>query len=151
MLERHHCRCLIAHSGYYSCEYCLTEGKGQEGGVNFQFKGNWDQPLRDSTQWREIAAKILHEEPTRTWGITAYSPLLDLQGDFDIVHDVPIDPFHNINEGLVKLAMTRLLRKNATSKEIINRFDRQYVKMRTFRDSPRQTRSLKRLGDFKGK
>ncbi len=146
MLERHHCRCLVAHSGYYSCEYCLTEGKGPEGGVDFHFEGNWDQPLRDSAQWREIATKLLNEEPTNTWGLTAYSPLLDLQGNFDIVHDIPIDPFHNINEGLVKLAITRLLSKNATSKEIIARFDSKYVKMRSFSTSPRQTGSPKRIG-----
>ncbi len=94
--------------------------------------------------------KILNEEPTTAYGITGYSPLLDVDGGFDIVHDIPIDPFHNINEGLVKLAMTRLFRKNATSKEILKRFNHKYLAMRTFRDSPRQTRSLKRLPDFKG-
>lgn len=70
--------------------------------------------------------------------------------DFDIVQDLPIDQFHNIFEGLVKLAMTRLLRRNATSKGILRRFNKKYIKMRTFKDSPRQTRSLNHLPDFKG-
>ncbi len=94
--------------------------------------------------------KIRDEVPVRGQGITAYSPLLNLYPQFDIVQDLPIDEFHNIKEGIVKLAMTRLLRKNAISTQILKRFNKNYLAMRTFKDSPRQTRSLNNLPDFKG-
>ncbi len=55
MLERHACRGLVAHSGFYSCEYCLAEGKGPSGGVNFYFAGTWDKEQRTKEQWLEIA------------------------------------------------------------------------------------------------
>ncbi len=56
MLERHHCRGLVSHSGYYSCEYCLARAASPNaGGVNFQFDGNWDKELRTNESWKEIA------------------------------------------------------------------------------------------------
>ncbi len=48
------------------------------------------------------------------------------------------------------MAMTRLFRKNANSRKIIKCFNKEYLAMRTFKDSPRQTRSINNLPDFKG-
>ncbi len=150
MLERHHLRGLVAHSGFYSCEYCLAEGRGISGGIDFYFPANYGVEERTHEQWHEIATKQKNEEVVKAYGVTSYSPLLDVPGGFDIVHGLPIDQFHNIFEGLVKLAMTRLLRPNAISKKIKARFNKQYMLMRTFKDSPRRTRSLNNLPDFKG-
>ncbi len=55
MLERHHVRCLISHSGHNSCEYCLAEGKGPHKGVDFTFPESWDCVLRTHEDWSEIA------------------------------------------------------------------------------------------------
>ncbi len=94
--------------------------------------------------------KLKDEIPVKAYGITQYSPLLHAGADFDIVHDVPIDQFHNIFEGLVKLAMGRLFQRNNVSATIKKAFNKKYLKMRTFKDSPRQTRSINHLPDFKG-
>ncbi len=150
MLERHHLRGLVSHSGFYSCEFCLAEGRGQSGGVDFYYPANWGQPLRTHAQWLDIATKIRDEIPVRTYGINAYSPLLELDGGFDIVNDIPIDQFHNIFEGIVKLSMTRLFRRNVVADQVLKRFNRRFVRMRTFKDSPRKTRSINHLPDFKG-
>ncbi len=173
MLERHHLKGMVAHSGFYSCELCLAEGRGEGAGVDFAFPANFGATPRTKEQWKEIAEcvgkdlfihvyvietsshlfyyrKLRDEIPVKAYGITNYSPLLRLPPPFDIVHDVPIDEFHNVKEGVVKLAMSRLFRKNAASKNILKKFNKTYMAMRTFRDSPRQTRSLNNLPDFKG-
>ncbi len=85
-----------------------------------------------------------------THGITGYSPLLDLNMDFNIVDDVPIDEFHIIKEGLVKQALTRLFLKNAVSQDVLKAFNSKYMKMRTFKDFTRRTRTLQQMPDFKG-
>ncbi len=94
--------------------------------------------------------KLLEEIPVKAYGITTYSPLLIAGPNFDIVHDVPIDQFHNVFEGLVKLSMSRLFQRNNVSTDIKKKFNKVFLKMRTFKDSPRQTRSINHLPDFKG-
>ncbi len=169
MLERHHLRAMVAHSGFYSCEYCLAEGRGEDGGIDFYFPANWDCEERTADAWLDIARYIrnlllsdvnLHisllnrnirdEIPVRTYGITEYSPLLDMHPSFDIVKDIPIDQFHNIFEGLVKLSMSRLLRRNVVSKGLIRRLNGTYMKLRTFKESPRRPRTLNNLPSFTG-
>lgn len=106
--------------------------------------------LNRTGKFSPIVRKIKNEELVRNkYGITGYSPLLDLPG-FNIVHDVPLDEFHLIKEGLVKMAVTRLFRANRAANEVKKKFNRRYLKMRTFKDSPRRTRSLNNLPDFKG-
>ncbi len=74
---------LVAHSGFYGCEYCKTEGKGLGTGVDYTFSKNWDQELRTADEWKEIASKVRDGVPVDSYGITGYSPLLDLEDGFD--------------------------------------------------------------------
>ncbi len=55
MLERHHLRGLVAHSGFYSCEFCMAAGKGRSGGIDFYYPANWDCEERTKETWLEIA------------------------------------------------------------------------------------------------
>ena len=86
-----------------------------------------------------------------TKGILGCSPLLDVPG-FDIINDMPLDEFHLLREGATKLMMERIFKLNSSdyAKEVFSRVNRAYTKMRVFGQSPRRTRTLLRLPDFKG-
>ncbi len=81
-----------------------------------------------------------------------YTPLLDLQYPFDIVHDVPVDDFHLFKEGITKKIAVRIFKgTSAAAKEVTRAFDELFVRMRVFSESPRRTRSVNDVKKFKGK
>ena len=82
-------------------------------------------------------------------GILGYSPLLDLDG-FDIVDDLPLDMFHLLFEGWTRNVLTRLLGTSVEAKKIFKAFNKEYMRMKTFKHTPRRTRSLQYVPDFKG-
>ncbi len=85
-------------------------------------------------------------------GIKIHSPLLDLQYPFDIIHDVPVDEFHLLKEGITKLLCVRIFTgSSVAAKEITAAFDEIFVRTRVFSETPRRPRSVCRsINKFKG-
>ena len=85
-------------------------------------------------------------------GVKGYSPLLDLNTDFDIVHDVVVDEFHLIREGLAKNLIGRIVNCQAAQYQaVLRQFDEIYQDMRVFSELGWKTRSIKsNFAYFKG-
>ncbi len=76
---------------------------------------------------------------------------MDLNYNFDIVHDVPIEEFHLLKEGMTKLMLLRTAcSASVHSKEIAEAFDEAFTKTRVFSETPRRPRRLTHASKFKG-
>ncbi len=95
--------------------------------------------------------KIRNHEPVRRTGIKEYSPLLDLEYNFDIIYGVPPDEFHLCKEGLTKQMIGRIVGSTAqVAAEITTEFNHVYMQMKTFSETPRRSRHVKHINKFKG-
>ncbi len=84
-------------------------------------------------------------------GITAFSPLFDLQSPFDIVWGLPVDQFHLIFEGIVKEMLRRMFvaRDTKESRRFHRGLSNLYRSTRVFSETARASRSLQ-LSSLKG-
>lgn len=82
-------------------------------------------------------------------GVLGYSPLFYLD-NFDVVEDVVLDEFHLLKEGLAKNMLVRVFTDSAEGRAILAAFDKAHLKMKTFRCTPRRTRSGAYVPDYKG-
>lgn len=98
--------------------------------------------------------RIRDEVPTseaRQKGVLQYSPLLDLAYPFDLVQDVPLEEFHLLKEGITKKVLADIFQsKSRHSASILEKFNRDYMKMRVFSQMSRRSRSLLHFSEFKG-
>ncbi len=79
------------------------------------------------------------------------SPLLDLEYPFDIIHDVPVDEFHLLKEGIMKQICIRIFTgTSVTAQEVKVAFDEVFPRMRVFSETPRRPKSLRHCNKFKG-
>ncbi len=84
------------------------------------------------------------QDPGECHGILGFSPLLDLQSDFDIVYDIPADQFHLLFEGMCREMMRRMFIAETTrdSMDIHRALSDIFQATKVFSETPRKTRPL---------
>ena len=84
-------------------------------------------------------------------GILEFSPLFDLQGDFNVVWDVSLDPFHLLFEGNTKEMLRRMFggEKTKESRAFHRLLSRMYENTKVFSEAPKRTSTLV-LSNLKG-
>lgn len=86
-------KCIISHSGYYSCERCEVRGEWHNG-VKFT---DINSTLRTNLSFRN-RSNVLHHSDLEDVGL---SPFCDFN-DIDMVRDFPLDYMHLVLLGVVK-------------------------------------------------
>ena len=83
-------------------------------------------------------------EPGESKGILEFSPLLDLQSDFDIIWNIPADQFHLLFEGICKECLRRMFVSETTrdSLDIHQSLSEMYQSTKVFSETPRRTGPL---------
>ncbi len=155
--------------GRFSCEFCV--GKGDNGsGIMWPYPKYYGCPPRTHEEVEAFARyswglPTFHpnskcnvwpcfslqtrcgfqlKEPGECNGILGFSPLLDLQSDFDIVYDIPADQFHLLFKGMCKEMMRRMFTGETTrdSLDIHRSLSEIFQSTKVFSETPRKTRPL---------
>ncbi len=102
-------KCLKAHAGRFSCEYC--EAEGQCINKKICYPANMlQQTKRTQESWvdhvEELERQRQEGDVNNVQGVTGRSPLLKL-AYFDMVKDAPSDPLHRDWLGICKASLWR--------------------------------------------
>ncbi len=73
-----------------------------------------------------------------------YTPLLDLQTEFDVVWDMPPEEFHLIKEGVTKQILYRMFvnRESTTALGLLAALNQAYKNLQIFTETPRKPRNI---------
>ena len=92
-------KCIIGHTGYFSCERC--QNKGEIVQRRIVYNKIEENLLRTGKNFSEMSYSPIHQK--------ARSPLIDLH-NFDCVSQVPLDYMHLVLLGVVKRMVTYLMK-----------------------------------------
>lgn len=142
--------------GFHSCQYCEERGVRSAAALTTVYPLDGNAPLRTHTRVKEIVDNPQFEEWTRQperhegdlLGLKARSPLLDVPG-FDIVHDCPTDPLHNLHLGVARRLFSRTfmtpgpgIKAFMRRRQKLDRFDSQFPQCKVTSEQTRKPRAF---------
>jgi hypothetical protein len=144
-LERHNLRNMTTCGGYCGCDYCLARGTycrvGRKVVWTFALSHNVERRTVDG--WRAILDNLDNLDKEDRMGVKGYSSLIDLDG-FNLVWDLPIDSFHNVEQGILKQMMTKIFTKpkDTESREYVKELNAILLKTKVPFENSRRTRAI---------
>ena len=91
-LPRSFVKCIIGHTGYYSCERCEAKGISIQHRITFDDKDFYSATLRSNDDFSTFKYEGTHQK--------SLTPLVDI--GINLINDFPIDYMHCVLLGVVK-------------------------------------------------
>ena len=117
--ERKTLRAMQSTGAKFGCDFCEQKGIYTHRKVVFPYGGHIGAIRRTNESCRQQGAEALAigvKKTDHVKGVKGISPLLELE-DFDMIKNLPMDSFHNVDEGLFKRLFDEVLEGQDADRE----------------------------------